>query len=576
MNMGKKKSKKRSKINKKKQNEESKLPESHNSEYSLFSNNEKENVYYTKNYQVKGYKVTAEAFVQELKTLLPPEFPIVSVNDLSRAADFIFSSAMKKGFPVLKSLVALEDTDYVKNAFFDPQAYIDKYLTSVIHIPFELMDKLQTTISLRLKVRDEYKREGRDDEGHEHVLKVLRYCMQTLKSSMKFSRMARTTMWTHIMAWEQFQDDEDFDINFLRRFKRMLNLDAYNNYLKAEEKTEDSLDALSDDSKPPSPVTEETEKYDIENDLIGGGFDELEDSTDNNISTPCTENTEKNTVEKDDKYYASIDEAHDGMWSYAGLNGMMVCFDMEDFLSSQHEEWLEDLERHPELKREDQFFKLEKDSMNELAAKLREKDLHLASGVIRRVVQDNPFPPCLKVTRLENYEMSDLITKKQEGNTFFLQKKYKEAVEKYDEALFEIHHMHLFILPVAQMTEIVNVLSNKAECHLRLKEYNDAAMAATDALIIDDTHAKTRIRRAKAEIALYKKARKGLAYLAQADRDIREVVTNFLSKSDIEAVQNLHRDEISFYLDQERRKTVKENPNTNFDFTLRVLQSKCW
>lgn len=559
--MGKKKSKKRSKINKKKQNEESKLPESHNSEYSLFSK-ENENVYMT-DYQVKGYKVTAEAFVQELRTLLPPEFPIVSVNDLSRATDFIFDSSLEKGFPIMESLLAHEDTEEVMNAFFDPQAYIDKYLTSIIHIPFELMDKLQTTISLRSKVSESYIREGRDDKGHRHVLKVLEHCMKTLKYCMKMSRMIKTLMYTKVMTWEQMQDEEDFDINFLRRFKRMLNLDSYNNYIDVKENIGDSMDALTDGKKTPSPVTKETEKYNIEKDLIGNGFDEVEDST--GTSTPCTENTEKNTVEKDAKYYASIDEAYDGMWSYAGLNEMMVFFDMGDFLNRQHEEWLEDLERHPELKREDQFFNLEKDNMVELAAKLRDKDLHLASGVIRRVVQDNPFPPCLKVTRLENYEMSDLIAKKQEGNELFVQKKYKEAVEKYDEALFEIHHMHLFILPVVQKKEIVNVLSNKAECHIRLKEYNEAAMAATDALIIDDTHAKTRIRRAKAEIALYKKARLGLAYLAQADKDIREVVTNFLSKSDIEAVQNLHRDEISVYLDQERRKTVKENPGTNFD-----------
>ena len=47
--------------------------------------------------------------------------------------------------------------------------------------------------------------------------------------------------------------------------------------------------------------------------------------------------------------------------------------------------------------------------------------------------------------------------------------------------------------------EKVKLLSNKAECCLRTDAWEDADGAASLALVIDTTHAKSLLRRAKAE-----------------------------------------------------------------------------
>merc|ERR1712087_232970 len=138
-----------------------------------------------------------------------------------------------------------------------------------------------------------------------------------------------------------------------------------------------------------------------------------------------------------------------------------------------------------------------------VAHSLRNRSLHLASGVIRRIVSDKIHPPIVHITRLAQLDMLELIAKKKEANQLFAAKKFKEALDKYDDALDVVICEHLYVAPTNQVKEVVNVLSNQAECYLRLNDYDQAGETATNALVIDSDHEKTRIRRAKAEIALY-------------------------------------------------------------------------
>ena len=114
------------------------------------------------------------------------------------------------------------------------------------------------------------------------------------------------------------------------------------------------------------------------------------------------------------------------------------------------------------------------------------------------------LPPIVRISRIEEREMEGMITKKKKGNEEFKKHNYKKAIECYELAIMLHFPMRLYIAPSSQMADIVSILSNQAECHLRLKEFREAASVATDALQIDGGHGKTLIRRAKAEIALYK------------------------------------------------------------------------
>ncbi len=291
---------------------------------------------------------------------------------------------------------------------------------------------------------------------------------------------------------------------------------------------------------------------------------------------------------------ASIDGTHDGIWLYDG-NGMMIDFDDENFESDLKEDWEDELDElreefgHDDLPRwEDEFVELDMKTIQAVCLSLKQRGLHLASGVLRRVVQaessDYHVPSFVRITKLEDYEMKDLLSKKKKGNLLFSAKKYDQAAEMYDEALMDIMGTSLFVSPEEQVKEVINVLSNLSECYLRLEAYDDAAGRATDALVLDNDHAKSRIRRAKAELAIYQQQEQGsLPYLAQACHDLEEVLTGAddgpcgpdHTKIAIEVAQELLH-ETNLLLEIEREKMAEESPQTNFDLLVRIYKSKCW
>ena len=117
---------------------------------------------------------------------------------------------------------------------------------------------------------------------------------------------------------------------------------------------------------------------------------------------------------------------------------------------------------------------------------------------------DNLCPPIVRITRVSEKEMSEMMQTKRKGNDLFVAGKFEEAYETYQDALTCVCNHMFYIAPTDQVAEVVNILSNQAECSLRLHNYDDAAITATDALVLNSDHDKSRIRRAKAELSLYK------------------------------------------------------------------------
>jgi tetratricopeptide (TPR) repeat protein len=104
---------------------------------------------------------------------------------------------------------------------------------------------------------------------------------------------------------------------------------------------------------------------------------------------------------------------------------------------------------------------------------------------------------CAKRLTVNPTDYEKILNRKLCGNTMLSSKRYKEAVEHYDKAL-ELFPFSMGPVPAKQLDEQVSILSNKAESLLRLEQYLEAQMAATEALLLDCTHVKSLLRRAKA------------------------------------------------------------------------------
>jgi tetratricopeptide (TPR) repeat protein len=220
---------------------------------------------------------------------------------------------------------------------------------------------------------------------------------------------------------------------------------------------------------------------------------------------------------------------------------------------------------------------------------LDEKGLKMADGVLRRLLE-GCCPPKIKITRLSEDTMQTLLGRKKEGNQHFVEKGYREAIDCYDFALEAIpshQRDELHVIPKLQLTELVNILSNKAECLLRKAKYEAAAEASTEALIFDNCHGKSRLRRAKAglEVGMYDRYEAtsrgdgkmtGVAYLVQAKHDLEDILENPESSSSSRTAAEKVMSKVDKLLAGAKKKVLGKDPDAEWDMTVLKIQSRCW
>lgn len=285
------------------------------------------------------------------------------------------------------------------------------------------------------------------------------------------------------------------------------------------------------------------------------------------------------------------DLAFDGMWSFVGYDGMMVKL-AQDFVKSQQDELsIEndvDVDEHDCLdvgildpSNSEAFIHCQED--------LYKRDLHMAAGVLRRLVE-GCCPPKLRIRRLdEDTTMTTLMEHKRKGNYYFGRYEFRAAMDCYDSALSSIPETQrdLYVAPRHQIQQIVNILSNKAECLLRKMKFEDAAETATEALIFMGDHEKSRIRRAKAGLEVGKYDRyeatcrgdgtmTGVAYLVQAKYDLDEVLNGPESSKEGRKTASEIMSQVEKLLNGARKKVLSKNPNEEWDLSVLKIQSRCW
>lgn len=274
-----------------------------------------------------------------------------------------------------------------------------------------------------------------------------------------------------------------------------------------------------------------------------------------------------NDEEESDEAATTNDAHFNGCWMILGFNGMVMTLDeiYSRELSGEDEEKGQecmDFSSPPE------YFIALADS----------KNLSIADCVIRRYAEGH-CPSRIPITRLSERDMDEISTAKRQGNQAFQEGLYEKAIELYEEALFCVLGPML-ISPSDQQKEVVAVLSNTAECHLRLRQYSDAGQIATQALLLDSGHEKSRIRRAKAEIVLAAAGdiKKKSHYLVQAWVDIQTILEDRpipASASGVSTALKMKQD-VENRLKKAKKRYLAEHPKADWELVVRVDKSTCW
>ena len=104
-----------------------------------------------------------------------------------------------------------------------------------------------------------------------------------------------------------------------------------------------------------------------------------------------------------------------------------------------------------------------------------------------------------KARTVDNESFGEMLKEKSKGNRAFSRGQYKSALDSYlkAEELLGGAVSGIYLVP-NQRAELVKVLSNQAECYLRMGKYEDSVLQATSALQMDMRHEKSLLRRAKA------------------------------------------------------------------------------
>jgi tetratricopeptide (TPR) repeat protein len=104
-----------------------------------------------------------------------------------------------------------------------------------------------------------------------------------------------------------------------------------------------------------------------------------------------------------------------------------------------------------------------------------------------------------KAMKVDHDEFCAMLREKDKGNRSFSRGQYKSALDSYlrAENLLGGAVSGMYLVP-HQRAELVKVLSNQAECYLRMKKFDDAILQASTALQLNKRHEKSLLRRAKA------------------------------------------------------------------------------
>lgn len=306
---------------------------------------------------------------------------------------------------------------------------------------------------------------------------------------------------------------------------------------------------------------------------------------------------EEEKTETEAAYFSSIFQAYDGNWPVDGRPdltgvGLRVVSPEDEVNDKEHLGGGEnrDDSHDNEEDRDDRndpeggFFYLEdyfplQEKHEDMSQLLECRGLAIASILLRRMGADIA-PPYVRIRWLREWERKKILECKKKANEARLFRKYEKAIQLYEGAL-AYFPARMFVAPVPDRDEMVNILSSQAECYLQLEDYENAGQLATYALLFDGQHVKSRVRRAKAELALARIDEELSAeYLVQAKIDLETILvdspSSHSSKYLEDSPEKLLREVVLPLLDRERIIYYDGYPGGNWELHVKVLEARCW
>lgn len=282
--------------------------------------------------------------------------------------------------------------------------------------------------------------------------------------------------------------------------------------------------------------------------------------------------------------------AYDGSWLATGVHGMMLPLQnrqtMEAFVESEQAEFEQEIIESNStntLRKEDAdrlFVHLEEGVGDDpevwgclLDRVIRPRQLHLADGLVRRAAE-GLCPSKIRIRNATEAQWKLIVNFKGQGNQAFGQKDFAKAIDFYHQAI-ELFPKSMLVAPKVQVEQLVTILSNMAECHLRLKQYLKAGHRATEALVLDNAHEKSRIRRAKASLAIVYDNDESPSYLVQAQQDFQEVLENDPTSDGRKTAKSFLED-LKEVLQMEKKTFAKKHPEADWEDYVQAVQSNCW
>lgn len=302
---------------------------------------------------------------------------------------------------------------------------------------------------------------------------------------------------------------------------------------------------------------------------------------------------EEEKEETEAAYFSSLFQAYDGNWCVDGrpdLTGVGLRVvspeDEGNNRENQSDENNNNEDEHDDDRNDPEsgFFYLEdyfplQEKYEDMSQLLACRGLAMASILLRRMGADIA-PPYVRIRWLREWERKKILECKKKANEARLFRKYEKAIQLYEGAL-AYFPARMFVAPVPDRDEMVNILSSQAECYLQLEDYENAGQLATYALLFDGQHVKSRVRRAKAELALARIDEDLSAeYLVQAKIDLETILVDGPSSRSIKFLEDspgrLLEEVVLPLLDRERILYYDGYPGGNWELHVKVLEARCW
>ncbi|CAD8165097.1 unnamed protein product [Paramecium octaurelia] len=173
-----------------------------------------------------------------------------------------------------------------------------------------------------------------------------------------------------------------------------------------------------------------------------------------------------------------------------------------------------------------------------------------------------------------NVIKSQVILNKEQANELFKLQEFQKAIEKYTECIQELNQKQS--LNEEELEQLVIIYSNRAQCQLKLLDYNQALLDCNKALSLNSNHQKSLLRRSTVlqELGKWKEALKDSEKLVLlGDQDAKQIVAKLQKKiqvkkenarNQLKQVKPFMNDSVTVQVIDQEKEDIKVELKSNY------------